>query len=164
MAVADSFTGAGDFDVVLDNHGAALHVHLRLEGDIVQAADLSAANRYVEDGAASRVQVSTRPDRLPAEGRLEIVTGYGARTEYVALTVEEPTESEGVAVDERLGEPPERRREPLIEREQLPVLALGALAVLVAGLAAIAIDDPVILGGVILGLAGIVVAAGLLNR
>lgn len=161
---ASSFEATGDFDVVLRNHGASLHVHLRLDPDLARAATIGTVNHYVENETVRRVRVEVDEHSLPADGRLEIVTGYGAETERVPVSIAAPSDEPGVAVDERLGRPQPRTADPLLDREDVPVLVLAALALLVAVLAAVAVRDAVVVAGVVVVLLGIVAAGAFLRR
>lgn len=160
----ETFEASGDFEVVLRNHGASLHVHLRLDETLARAASISTTNHYVADGSLRRVEVQVDQNRLPVKGHLEIVTGYGAQTEHVHVSLVERTEEPGVEVDERLAEPPPRDDEPILDRDDLPVVALAAVALLIALLAGLAIGEPMVLAGVAIVLIGVAVAGVLLAR
>ena len=160
-----SIEAEGDFDVVLRNHGAGLHVHLNLDPSLSRAARLSTANHYVEAGAIRRVRVEVDEGRIPAEGRLKIVTGYGSETEFATVSLVEPGEAEPrVQVDERLAEPRPREETPLLDPDSLPSLAFLAIAVAVAFLAVLLVSDPVVLAGVLVAIVGVGIAAALLSR
>jgi len=165
---AASFRTGGPFEVVLDNHGAALHVYLQLDDDLAGAVTLSAGNHYVEQGSVRRVSVDVDRSKLPVRGRLKVVTGYGKETEFVTVTVEEREEEPSrVDVDERLGKPrprPEPEEGGLsLEFEGAPVLVLGALAVLVALVAALALGGDMVLLAVLVVLLGAAVGVVLLR-
>jgi hypothetical protein len=102
----DSFETNGPFDVLLENHGEAVHVHLHLDDDLSRAATLSAGNHYVQRGATKRVHVRARAGDEPVSGKLKIVTGYGSESAYVDVTVAAATQQKPpVEVDESLGKP-----------------------------------------------------------
>ncbi|MDZ7702578.1 MAG: hypothetical protein U5J98_11255 [Halobacteriales archaeon] len=155
------FVAGGSFDVVLRNHGTALHVHLHLDDDLSAEATLGTANHFVEEGAVRRVRVTVDEPLQPVEGRLKLVTGYGSETEYVRIALEDvEPEERHVRVDEALGQPTPAPvdDEPLLAAGDLPTLALGAVAVLVALVAAVLIGGPasglglaVVLVGVLVG-------------
>jgi hypothetical protein len=167
VAVGDSFETARDFLVDLQNHGEAVHVHLHLDDDLSRVARLDATNHYVEGEKRRRVPVSVASVDEPVTGKLKVVTGYGAESAYVDVTVRpERQRKDPVDVDERLAKPP--RREEGTDRPSIgAVLARGSLgavagvaavvllAVALAVAVAVSIDDPaVFLGaGVVIGVA-----------
>ena len=155
------FVADGPFDVVLENHGAALHVHLHLDDDLSAEATLGTANHYVEEGAVRRVRVTVDEPLRPVEGRLKLVTGYGSETEYVRIALEEvEPEERTVRVDEALGQPrtapPES--DSLPGAGNLPTLALAVLAVVVALVAAVLIGGPTSGLGLAVVVVGVAVA------
>jgi hypothetical protein len=106
VETVDSFETTGPFDVVLDNHGEAVHVHLHLDDDLSRAATLSAGNHYVQRDATKRVHVRARAGDEPISGKLKVVTGYGSESAYVDVTVDAATRQKPpVEVDESLGKP-----------------------------------------------------------
>ncbi|MFA1610729.1 DUF7524 family protein [Halobellus rubicundus] len=90
----DEATVRGPFHVVLHNAGGPVHVHLHLDDDLSGTARLNEANHYVEGGETSRIPIGVVPDRTPASGRLEIVSGYGAETAAIELTIANPDASD----------------------------------------------------------------------
>ena len=159
----------GPFEIVLDNHGSALHVYLQVDDDLAGAVRLSAVNHFVQEGSIRRVAVDVDESAAPVRGHLKIVTGYGSESEFVTLSVEEREEEEtGVDVDESLGEPRPRprteERPSRLDLEDAPVLALGALAVVVALLAAIAVGGDLYLLALLVVLVGVAVAGVILTR
>lgn len=170
--VAPSFHVDGPFEVVVENHGSALHVHLQVDDDLAQAVSLSANNHFVKQGSVRRVTVDVDASKLPVRGHLKVVTGYGSETEFVTVTVDEPTEEEtGVDVDESLGQPRPRpeaasaeERPGRLDLDDAPVVALGALAVVVALLAALAVGGDLPLVAVLVVLLGVAVGGVLLTR
>jgi len=158
-----SFEADSDFDIVLRNHGAALHVYLNLDDDLARVAELGTANHYVDEESVRRVRVHVNETGRPVRGRLKIVTGYGSETEYVTLSIVSTGPDERrVRVDEQLGQPQPKPEEPVIDPDRLPVIALGVVALLVAILAAIMIADPVVLVGVLVVILGVSVAGAIL--
>lgn len=154
-----------DFDVVLRNHGAGLHVHLAFDDAIASAASLRAVNHYVDDDGVRRVSVRIDGSRAPTEGRLEVVTGYGAETEFATVRVVGSGEAEdGIPVDESLAEPPPREEEPAVDPAILPLVALGAVAVLFAALAVVLVSETVALIVTLALIAAGTAAAALLVR
>lgn len=166
---ASSFRTSGAFEIVLDNHGAALHVYLQLDDDLAAAAQLSAANHFVEEGSLRRVSVDVDESRAPVRGRLKIVTGYGAETEFVTVSVEEVDEAAaGVDVDESLSRPRPRPapddEDPLLDPSDLPALGLVALAVVVAGFAAVSVGGGLAVLALLGALIAVAVAGALISR
>lgn len=166
--VAPAFRADGPFEVVLDNHGAALHVHLQVDDDLAEAVALSAVNHFVQEGSVRRVAVDVDESKAPVRGHLKVVTGYGSETEFVTVSVDEREEEEtGVDVDESLGEPRPRpvadERPAPIDLDDVPVLALGALAVVVALLAALAVGGGLPMLAVLVVLVGVAIGAVLLR-
>lgn len=158
-----SFEADDDFDIVLRNHGKALHVYLNLDDDLATVAELGTANHYVDEASVRRVRVRVDNLATPVRGRMKVVTGYGSETEYVNLSiVSQGTTERRVRVDDRLGKPQPKQEEPLVEPEQLPVIALAVVALLVAVLAAAVIADPVVLVGVLVVILGVAIAGAIL--
>lgn len=159
------FVADGPFDVVLRNHGAALHVHLHLDDDLSPRATLGTANHFVEEGAVRRVRVTVDEPLDPAEGRLKLVTGYGSETEYVRIALQnvEPEERH-VRVDEALGQPPTTDvPESMLDAESLPTVALLAIAVIALLVAAVLVGGPQAGIGVLVVVVGAGVAWALLR-
>ena len=154
-----SFEVMDSFDIVLKNHGSALHVYLELDDDLSEAAAVVSANQYVEAERTARVPVRVTGGSRPVEGRLKLVTGYGTETAYTKIRITDPvTEDQGVRVDESLAEPQPTTAEPLLEPDALPVVVLAAIALLVALLAVLIVDGIFVLVGVGIVLVGIVLA------
>nr|WP_303645212.1 hypothetical protein [Salinirubrum litoreum] len=164
VETVDSFETDGPFDVILDNHGEAVHVHLHLDDDLSRAATLSAGNHYVQRGATKRVHVRARTGDEPIQGKLKVVTGYGSESAYVDVTINPASPQKSpVQVDESLGKPKAAQQSAeagrsagtasadadgtetadggtrqiavadfLPRRSDLPVLAFGLVAILLA--------------------------------
>jgi hypothetical protein len=165
VETVDSFETNGPFDVVLTNHGEAVHVHIHLDDDLSQSATLSTGNHYVQRDATKRVHVRARAGDDPVRGKLKIVTGYGSESAYVDVTIAPATSQKPqVQVDESLGKPKAARESAgasgsatgtgaanaegnetadggtrrvavadlMPRRSDLPVLAFGVVAVLLA--------------------------------
>ena len=159
------FEAGSAFDVVLRNHGRALHVHLHLDDDLSRQATLGTTNHYVGEEAVRRVRVTVNEPLEPVEGRLKLVTGYGSETEYVRIELHDVEEEpRRVRVDEALGRPtPTEEAEPLLDVRSLPVVALGAIAVLIAAVAAVLIGGPTAVLGLLIVLVGVAVAVVLVR-
>jgi hypothetical protein len=163
IAVAQSFEADGSFSVTLENDGAPVHVHLRLDDDLSTAATLQANNHYVEAGATRAVEVDVSGDR-PVSGRLKVVTGYGAETAYVKISLVEPDdERDAIPVDEDLGKPtrptPTTAEGSSGRAVDLPILVLGAVALALAGSATLLVDGPAAAFGTLVVLGGVGAAA-----
>lgn len=154
------FEAGGAFDIVLRNHGTALHVHLHLDDDLSRQATLGSTNHYVEEEAVRRVRVTVGQPLEPVEGRLKLVTGYGSETEYARIALREvDSEPRRVRVDEALGQPPPAADpSPLVDVDDLPVVALAGIAVLVAAVAAVLIGGPTAVLGLLIVVVGVAVA------
>lgn len=140
-----SFEATGDFDVFLKNEGEPMHVHLRLDPTLSAVGQVETPNRYVESERTRRVRVSVTEGERPVEGRLEIVTGYGANTAYVGVTVrEELRTDDGVEVDERLAEPPPKPEPVAPEPQRLLLFAVVAVLVLLAVATALLTQEVVV--------------------
>jgi len=163
--VPPSFEVTDSFLVRIENHGSATHVHLHLDDALSRVASLATDNHYVESQASRDVVVRVADGPRPAEGTLEVVTGYGAETARVAIDVVEPERSEtAVAVDETMAEPPTAESSDAatsadtvagVSRESVPVLALAGVAVTFAVLAAVISDALAVLLGVVAVAAGV---------
>jgi hypothetical protein len=182
IEAADTFEATGPFDVVLDNYGESVHVHLHLDDDLSQVAELSGGNHYVQREDSVAVHVRARPVDDPVTGKLKVVTGYGSETAYVEVTVAPGgPQKPPVRVDESLNRPkgakqsdeettPEVTAESgaadggrprtvtlgdfLPARTDLPVVGLGLVAVLIAAAIATVVSGSVVTFG-----AGVVVGA-----
>ena len=169
--VAPGFHVDGPFEVVIENHGAALHVHLQVDDDLAEAVSLSANNHFVKEGSIRRVTVDVDESELPVRGHLKVVTGYGSETEFVTVAVEEREEEPaGVDVDESLGQPRPRpragraeERASRLDLDDVPVVALGALAVVVALLATLAVGGDLPLVAALIVLVGVGIGVVLLR-
>lgn len=170
-----SLETAGAFDIELVNHGRAVHVHLNLMDGLGRAATLEATNHFVETESVRTVRVNV-DGPFPAEGKVKIVTGYGAETTYANVTVREPDSTDdSVVVDETLASPADADEAasdnpsladslPTPAAATTPVLALAGVALLVAVLAATLVDAVVAVIGVGVVLVGVVAAAAILVR
>lgn len=153
----EPFEATDSFDIVLDNRGEALHVHLHLDDDLARTASIATGNHYVQQGAVRRVRVDVQDGSRPVEGRLEVVTGYGSERTWVDIAFVDPEEvEEGVRVDESLSQPqPTVEPEPAIDRDDLPVIGVAALALIIA------LGTLVWLDGIVVALGALVVVVGL---
>ncbi|MFC7045832.1 hypothetical protein ACFQH6_10820 [Halobacteriaceae archaeon GCM10025711] len=163
----DVFEATGSFAIQLQNHGAPTHVHLHIDDDLSAVAEVETPNRYVERESTAVVMVRVTGSRRPVRGRLEIVTGYGSETAYVTVSLTNPTEEkQPVDVDENLGhrqqevavEPDDGGGVPLPNLRNVPVLALGGLAILLAIVAATIVEGVMMLAAVLVVLVGLVAA------
>jgi hypothetical protein len=167
VAVADAFETTGGFVVELDNHGEAVHVHLHIDDDLSAVARLDETNHFVDSGGVRRVAVDVARVDSPVTGKLKVVTGYGAESTYVDVTVRpERPEKDTVEVDERFSKPPEREETSVGSgvgaavtsgsvRAVAAVAVVAVLAIALAAAVALTVSDPaVFLGvGVVIGVA-----------
>lgn len=162
LEVPASHEAAGSFDVGLVNHGESLHVHLHLDDDLSEVASLDASNHFIDGHAERAVRVHVDGEGA-VHGKLKIVSAYGAQTRYVDVTVTEPEEASGsVEVDESLAEPqpdPQPAESasvvPPVENPELAVMGLGALALVVAAVAALVVESSIVVLGALVVLAGV---------
>jgi len=167
LEVPATFEADGSFDVKLINHGESLHVHLHLDDPLSEMAAIEAVNHYVEGDSQRFVRVDVDPDRLDGSGRagkLKLASGYGATTRWVDIELSEPDpEEDSMDIAESLAKPQPKEPKPSVfERPEVPVLALGVVALLVAALTAVLIDSTVILVGSFVVLAGVLAALAFL--
>lgn len=165
--VTQSFETDDSFSVSLVNHGAPIHVHLHLDDALSDVASLSATNHFIEAESTEEVPVMVRDG--PAQGKLKVVTGYGAESAYVDVDIAEPNANEGsIPVDETLSKPRRRPTQPRRQSSELgrnlPFVILGAVAlVLVLGVGFL-VDWGVAVFGAVAVLVGIGVATFFLTR
>jgi hypothetical protein len=160
IAAPQAFEATGAFSVYLQNHGTPLHAHVSLDASLSEVARVVTPNRYVEEGATRRVRIDVEDGARPIEGRLKVVTGYGARTEYVTVTLRDPeTVEPDVAVDEELGRPPASpRTRSEGDPERLMLAGLLAIALLLAVVTILLVEELLAVVGVLAVLAGVVIA------
>jgi len=175
-----SFEASDSFAVLIHNGDAPVHVHLHLDDALSSVASIPANNHFVDADSTRQVGVEVEEGGpRPVEGQLKIVTGHGAETDYVSVSVVEPEDSEdAVDVDATLAAPPNRTddsdegdedAEPpgfdLPEaslRENAPVAALGLLALAVAAGSATLSDSAAVLGGALVVIATVAAAGYML--
>lgn len=97
-----TFETPGDFEVVFQNHGQPVHVHLRPDDDLARVVDVEGTNHFVPAESALAVEVPVAAGAVGASGRLEFVTGYGKGSAAVGVAVRDEDEDR-VSVDEDLG-------------------------------------------------------------
>lgn len=154
----------GSFEVLLVNHGAAVHVHLHLDDALSGLASIDATNHYVQAESERSVKVTIKREGA-VRGRLKVVTGYGAETRYADVDIVESEESEqSVQVDESLGTPQPREASVddssgLLTELASPVYLLAGLAMVSAGIVAVAVPSTAVRVGSVIVL--LTVLAGL---
>jgi len=176
ISAPETFETSGPFEVLLDNYGEAVHVHLNLDETLSAVADIRANNHYVEPESERPVSATITPRSAAVTGRLKIATGYGAEVAYTTITVQPPTDDPSrVTVDESLATP---QREPSAEPTTAGRLAaaiagkdstgllggFGLLAVVLAVGIAATLESGVVVAGAIVVLLGVIVAVGLAVR
>jgi hypothetical protein len=171
LEVPPSFEAEGPFDVRLVNHGESLHVHIHLDDGLSRVAHLDAANHYVERDSERFVRVDvdeTALGREPIRGKIKVASAYGAQTRWIDVELaESEEEDEAVRVDDSLATPAtpvEEVEPPLLARPELPVLALGGVALLVALFTAVFFRNVLVLVGSLIVLAGVLLALYFLSR
>lgn len=163
IEVPQAFETASDFDVVLQNHGEPLHVHVRLDQTLSSIATVRTPNRYVEAETTRRIRVAVEDGDRPVDGRIEIVTGFGANTGYISATIRDATAiDETVTVDERLGKPPTSGESPGSNPERILLIAVAIISIFLAGGIAIATQNIVVTVIGVLVMLSVVVATFLL--
>jgi hypothetical protein len=164
LDVPASFEAAGSFDVRLVNHAESLHVHLHLDDPLSTVAAIDASNHYVERESERYVRVNVDTDRLDEDGirgKLKVASAYGAETRWIDIEITEPVPEETtVQVDESLAQPQpsEPETSQTVQNPALFVVGLGLIALAVAGVVAVVLSDPLVAGGALVVLAGVVVA------
>lgn len=164
------------FDLVLRGHESPSHVHCRLDGDLDRVASIPDSNYYVEPDDVTPVPISVVTDGVetPIEGTLEVVTGYGAESISIDVTVTSGPPQ--VDVDDSLAKPDRSEPEPTpgeraidnlaaltgMETATLAVVALGVLTLGIATATAATIGGFVAFGGLAVVIAGIAVGLWLL--
>lgn len=177
IEVSDSdFETTGPFEIVLENHGESLHVHLNvLDDELADVVSLPAVNHFIEAENTRRITIDVAPTPRPVSGKLKVATRYGSEVSYIDLSLIEATEEQNrVIVDERLSKPQattdpdssDASIDPGAWMANVPVALLGLIivAVVIAAYAATAIESTVVTAGVVIVLAGVTVAIGLLLR
>jgi hypothetical protein len=163
IAAPQAFEATGEFSVYLRNHGTPLHAHVSLDDTLAKVARVVTPNRYVEEGATRRVRIEVEGGNRPIEGRLQVVTGYGAETAYVSVTLRDPeTVEPDVAVDEELGRPTAAPDRSGADPERLMLGGFLVVALLLAVITALLVEELLVTIGVLVVLAGVVVAGYLL--
>jgi hypothetical protein len=167
VETTDRFDTSGPFEVSLRNYGDSAHVHLRLDGDLAHVARIPNGNHFVPADEERAVPVDVQPVSEPVSGTLVVATGYGATERTVSVTVDPPqTEDRSVPVEQpRTDETADdatatlRRLVEDLEREgALPVVALGALTVVLAVVVGLYVGNAVALVGSLLVAVGVVAA------
>lgn len=168
-----SFEAEDSFSLVLQNGDAPVHVHLHLDDALSSVASLPANNHFLDANSTHQVSVDVADGADPVEGRLKIVTGHGAETDHVNVTITEPVDEEdAVDVDATLAKP-ERSEESDGGGVQLdasslegngPILALAVFAFAVAVTSATLSDSPSVLVGSLAVIASIGAAVYMLIR
>ena len=164
LEVPGSIDVEGSFDIRFVNHGESVYVHVHLDEGLSDLGSIEAGNHFVEGESQRFIRVDVDTDRLgdePVLGKLKVSSAHGAETRWVDVELHKPEEErESVEVDESLShpQPEEPEPEPLVDKPELIVLGLGALALIVAAGAAVVIQNMVVLIGSLLVLGGVLVA------
>lgn len=170
LDVPTSFESAGAFDIRLINHGEPLRVHLHLDDSLSSVASIEASNHYVEGDTERYVRVEVDESGLDEQGtlgKLKVVSGYGAKTRWIDVELTEPDpQTKSVTVDESLAQPqqPEPQSEPVVQNPAALVLGLGLVALVLAIVAVVFIQEPVVILGALVVLGGVMLALYFLLR
>ena len=170
IAAPEAFETTESFDLVLDNDGEAVHVHLNLDETLSAVADIRANNHYVEPTGSRPVGIDVNPRTAAVTGRLKIATGYGSEVAYTRITVQPPeADPTQVTVDKSLANPQREAPTEPTAAERIDtflaekggsglLIAFGLVAVLVAIVAAATLDSGVVIAGAVVVLLGVIVA------
>ncbi|CAM2987328.1 hypothetical protein PNP85_08460 [Halobacterium salinarum] len=143
------------------NHGQPLHVHVQPDERLADIATVSETQVYVAANETRTVDVVAPRDAGPADGTLRLVTGHGAESENVTVSITQERKDGGpdVAVDDTLTEK-QSRPEPdtgvSLRHAVIPVAVVVAV-VAAAGAIAVAVPDA---GAVVVGVAGVLAGCG----
>lgn len=182
IRTATAFEATESFPLLLKNGDAPIHVHLHLDDALSEVATIPANNHYVDADSTRQVTVEVRDDARPVEGRLKIVTGHGAETAYVDISLVEPAEREdAVDIDGALAAPATQLNRqaasaddstdsetggfgPALDNlsESVPILVFALFAVLVAASAAILSDSGAVFVGAMVVVGSVLVAGYML--
>jgi len=178
IAVADDpFEASGSFDVVLVNHGEGAHVHLGLDGDLAAAGEVEASAPFLGADATERVAVRANA-RGPVGGVLTISAGYGKSSVEVPVRIDPDAGPDVDATPKRSSASASLPSlvEPLADRlsavdsvdaadpATLALLALAGGALVVSVLVAALVDSGVVFAGVLVVVAAVAGAVGLLLK
>ena len=180
IEVPERFETSDGLTIEITNHGEATHVHLNLDSDLSKAIALDGGNHFVQAGRTRTIEASVDQRSRPVSGRLKVVTGYGAETAYVDVSLIPPAETaekSPVEVDERLARPqprdnhqPRRRsrsrnrsRDQGLSLRTIAAISLVVLSLLLVVGGALIAGNPAVIVGVGVVLVGIAGAALLLR-
>ena len=170
IAAHEAFETTEPFDLVLDNDGEAVHVHLNLDETLSAVADIRANNHYVEPTGSRPVGIDVNPRTAAVTGRLKIATGYGSEVAYTRITVQPPeADPTQVTVDKSLANPQREAPTEPTAAERIDtflaekggsglLIAFGLVAVLVTIVVAATLDSGVVIAGAVVVLLGVIVA------
>lgn len=164
------FETSESFVVELTNHGSATHVHVNVDDGLADAISLDGGNHFIEAGRTYRIEASVDQRSRPVSGRLKIVTGYGAETAVIDVSLipsEEPPEKMPVEVDDRLSKPQPRSPEQPQQQRGTSMKPIAAGALVVFSLAFVVVGsliagNPAVIIGVVIVLLALAGAAALL--
>jgi len=162
-----SFETTDSFDVAFRNHGRSSRVHCTIDDALAGVVSVPETNRMIDSDGALELRIDVDPVDRPVTGELEIVTGYGAESATVTLTVTPPAERSSVeSFDDAFSSPSESTGVDAFHlgREERLLAGLAVGAVLLAVIAAVFVSDPVVILGGLAVVAGIAVAGLLLWR
>ncbi len=165
LEVPTTFETTGNFNIVIDNEGQPVHLHLNVDDDLLEGLNLETGNHYIPRDGEYRLPVQVNQEKRPFMGKCRISIAYGSETRYTEIRVTEPEQPTSVQVDESLAEPVVRPESPSIEERLvsdtviLGLLFLAFLALIAGAVIVASLTTP--LAGVILVVVVIIVAIGL---
>lgn len=158
IRVSDSFETGTPFQIELQNHGRATHVHLNADASLARLISMDTGNHFVPENGVKRLGIDVFPRHNSATGRLKIAAGHGSEVDYVAVTVDPEAGNNPVTVDESLTNPPPADRPSdsrngvgttIVTRlSDIAAVGILLLSVTVASIIGMTIGHPVVLAGV----------------
>jgi hypothetical protein len=144
------------------NHGGPLHVHLHPDEALDSVATPAETQVYVEEEATRGVEFAVTPGAGPAEGHVDLVTGYGAEETRldVSITSERKDGGPDVAVDQSLAEKhaTDDSSGASLSEVAVPVAVAAVVVVAAVGVALTVSDTAALAVGALGVLAGVGIA------
>jgi hypothetical protein len=146
------------FELAFQNHGGAVHVHVKPNADLEPVAEPAETQVFVGEDETRTLEVAV-PDGGTGDGELALSTGYGAEETTIDVSITDRRKDGGpsVAVDNSLGEKQEvdtQGTQPASDGLREFVLA-GVGVVVAAGIALAVSDSAAIFVGVLAVLGGV---------
>lgn len=173
IRVPESFETGTPFQIELQNHGRATHVHLNSDASLARLVSMDTGNHFVPKNSSKRLHVDVFPRNTLATGRLKIAAGHGSEVAHVTVTVNPEKAGKSVTVDESFTNPPPsdvssdetKRVAGRIAARLSDITAVGIvlLSLTVASIIGATIGHPVVLAGVGIVVVGAILAGVLLT-